>query len=41
MEPERIDQDTETDAGPAGPEIYSREEEEQLAARLQELGYIE
>ncbi|GII66823.1 hypothetical protein Skr01_69080 [Sphaerisporangium krabiense] len=41
MEPEHDDRAAETAEEAAGPEAYSREEEEQLAARLQELGYIE
>ena len=40
MEPERIDETAEASVSEQS-EVYSREEEEQLASRLQELGYIE
>lgn len=40
MEPERVDQVAEA-VEVSASDVYSREEEEQLAARLQELGYLE
>jgi hypothetical protein len=40
VEPEQVDQVAEP-ADVPGADVYSREEEQQLAARLQELGYLE